>query len=148
MGDADLQAVMTGLQEVLPVLEQAQDVLQDDGGLKRAPDSKGWSSTWSGKPKARPPLFQMYAASCVEPKLKHIPVRLGPHACTCILPHLATSGSLCGPEELCHFSCWQCNVTRDTTSGTMHDALAAAEKGRTEMVLSESTQKIQKAMPC
>lgn len=52
MGDGDLQAVMTGLQEVLPVLDQAQDLLQEDSAQSRAPDTKCWSSTFSDRPKA------------------------------------------------------------------------------------------------
>ena len=55
MGDPDLQAIMTGLQEVLPVLDQAQDLLQDEASQRRSSDTKGWSSTWSSRPKARNP---------------------------------------------------------------------------------------------
>ena len=59
MGDADLQAAMTGLQEALPILEQAQHLLRDGGGQKRIPEIKGWSSTWGNKAKARlsPPFI-------------------------------------------------------------------------------------------
>ena len=58
MGDADLQAAMTGLQEVLPILGQAQHLLRDGGGQKRISEIKGWSSTWGNKAKARlPPPF-------------------------------------------------------------------------------------------
>ena len=52
MGDGDVQAVMTGLQEVLPVLDQAQDLLQEDSAQSRPSDTKGCSSTFSGGPKA------------------------------------------------------------------------------------------------
>jgi hypothetical protein len=52
MCDDDLQAVMTGLQEVLPVLDQAQDLLQKDSAQSRPTDTKGWSSTFNGRPKA------------------------------------------------------------------------------------------------
>lgn len=58
MGDSDLQAVMTGLQEVLPVLDQAQDLLQDDSSQRRPSDTKGWSSTWNGRPKACTALWE------------------------------------------------------------------------------------------
>ena len=55
MGDADLQAAMTGLQEVLPVLEQAQHLLREAGGQGKGLEGKGWSSTWSDRSKARLP---------------------------------------------------------------------------------------------
>lgn len=55
MADRDLQAVMTGLQEVLPVLDQAEDLLQDEASQRRPTDTKGWSSTWSSRPKVRAP---------------------------------------------------------------------------------------------
>ena len=61
MGDADLQAAMTGLQEVLPILEQAQHLLRDGGGQKRKPEIRGWSSTWGNTAKARlSPPFILY----------------------------------------------------------------------------------------
>ena len=55
MGDADVHAAMTGLQEVLPVLERAQHLLRDGGEQRQRPESRGWSSTWSDKPKACSP---------------------------------------------------------------------------------------------
>ena len=55
MGDPDLQAAKTGLLEVLPVLDQALELLQDEASQRRPSDIKGWSSTWSSKAKARKP---------------------------------------------------------------------------------------------
>ena len=43
---------MTGLQEVLPVLDQAQDLLEEDSAQSRPADTKGWSSTFNGRQKA------------------------------------------------------------------------------------------------
>ena len=66
-----MQAIMTGLQEVLPVLDQAQDLLQDEASQRRLADTKGWSSTWSSRPKARQPAqiptLYMLDLSCNAP---------------------------------------------------------------------------------
>ena len=71
MADPDLQAVMTGLQEVLPVLDQAGILLQDEASQRRPTDTKGWSNTWSGRPKVPAPTptstFLMLDLDCSAP---------------------------------------------------------------------------------
>ena len=81
MGDTDLQAAMTGLQEVLPILEQAQHLLRDVGAQRKGAESKGYSNIWSDKAKARWPLpFTLYLRFGRAPAFLN--ARLGPDDCS------------------------------------------------------------------